>query len=388
VPRPVLLAFLLLALPIAAQSPPIGFEVGGKVHADVRAFPSGPSGEAAGFLMRRARVEVSAEVTRGVRAAVEGGLGEGEVELVDGYVEADLWGGAGPAGLVLRVGRFKTPAGYESLQSSSDLRFAERAFPTAISPRRDLGAMLEWESDGLEAQAGVFNGVPDGASRSDDWGSGPDGAARLFIRPGGPLAGLGVGAAVAVGSERGTGTETGLDDYETPGDVSVFAYAPGVRADGLRLRAVPQATLDLGRVSMLGEWALARHRIASDQGSASVTHHAWQVAASVVLLGQPRREERPVPWRSVPDGGPGAVEVSARLHGLAFDRRVSAFVEEQSVQRATAAGIAVNWFPTSTTRLGLTVERTAFGAFELDVPDANGTRPAETFAVLRAQIDF
>ena len=66
--------------------------------------------------------------------------------LLDGFVEADLRGIASSSLLSLRVGRFKTPVGYESLRSSSDLRFAERAFPTALSPRRDLGAMLAYEA--------------------------------------------------------------------------------------------------------------------------------------------------------------------------------------------------------------------------------------------------
>ena len=122
---------LLLAVPVAhAQTLPAGVEVsiGGTVHADARAFPSGPVGEGPGLLLRRARVEVAVEVAGRFRAVVEPGFGEGEVELVDGYAEADL----APA-LAVRVGRFKTPVGYESLRSSSDLRFAERALPTAIA---------------------------------------------------------------------------------------------------------------------------------------------------------------------------------------------------------------------------------------------------------------
>lgn len=377
---------LALAVPaVAAQTGPRSVEVSaeGKIHADARAFPGGPVGESPGFLLRRARVEVTAEVGGRYRIVLEPGFGEGEVELNDGYVEADLWAGTGTSRLAARAGRFKTPVGYESLRSSTDLRFAERALPTALSPRRDLGAMLTWETARVEAQAGVFNGVPDGASRSDDWGSGPDAAARVFARPGGRLDGLGLGLAVAAGTERGTDYETDLDDYETPGDRAFFAYASGVRAAGARLRLAPQATLDVGRLHILGEWTLALHRLGTDAGPTTVRHRAWQAAASFVLVGVPNADDRPVPQRSVTDGGVGAVEVSARVHGLALDPDAGPLAAGGSAQNATAVGLAVHWSPVVEARLGITAERTVFDAFGVDVAPE-----PETFVVLRAQIDL
>lgn len=385
--RPLAALTLVLALPaVAAQTGlgPVEVSAEGKLHVDARAFPGGPVGDSPGFLVRRARVELTAETAGGVRAVLEPGFGEGEVEIIDGYVEAALWGGSGaPHALAVRAGRFKTPVGYESLRSSSDLRFAERALPTALSPRRDLGVQLAWEAPRVEAQAGLFNGVPDGASGSDDWGSGPDAAARVFARPGGRLDGLGLGLAVAAGTERGTADTPGLDDYETSGDRTVFGYAPGVRAGGGRLRLAPQATLDLGRLSLLGEWTLARHRLDTPLGAATVEHRAWQAAASVVAVGVPQGDGRPVPRRSVAEGGRGAVEVSARVHGLMMDERAEPLAEDGSTRRATAAGLAVHWTPVAEARLGVTVERTVFDGFGLDEPPA-----AETFVVVRAQLDL
>ena len=372
--------------------PNVAVSLGGKVHADARAFPGGPLGDAPGFLLRRARFEVEIEVDGRFRAVVEPGLGEGDVELVDGYAEADVW--SGPSLLALRVGRFKTPVGYESLRSSSDLRFAERALPTALSPRRDLGAMLAWAGDHIEAQAGLFNGVPDGASRSADWGSGPDAAARVFVRPGGRFGGLGIGLGAALGTERGTAGAPGLDDYETSGDRPVFAYLPTVHADGARLRLAPQATLGVGRLSLLGEWTMAQHRLASPRASSggpssfesqsvTVRHQAWQLAASAVLIGRPQGGDRPVPHRSWSEGGPGAVEVSVRVHRLAMDGDAAPLAAPGSARRATAFGVALHWAPVAPARLGVTAERTAFAAFGLD--DAP---PPETFVALRAQLDF
>lgn len=377
---PLLLALASSALSVQAQvgARSVVVSVEGKVHADARAFPGGPAVDP-GFLLRRARVEVRAEVGGRLRFVVEPGLGEGEVELVDGFVEADVWDRP-DGGLAVRAGRFKTPVGYESLRSSSDLRFAERAFPTALSPRRDLGAMLAYEAPRLDAQVGVFNGVPDGSSRSNDWGSGGDLAARVFARPG---VGLGVGVAVSAGSERGTDEVSDLDDYETPGDRTVFDYAPGVRADGARFRLAPQATLDLGPLHVLGEWTLARHRLDGPNGPETVEHRAWQAAASVVLVGVPQGDDRPAPRRSVTEGGAGAVEVSARVHRLVLDPMSAPLADDASAQRATAVAVAVHWSPVAEARLGLTAERTAFRPFGVD----EALEP-ETFVVLRAQIDI
>lgn len=375
-----LLFLLALAAPGVVAQTGLVISAEGKVHADARAFPSGPLGEAPGFLLRRARIEVTAEVNGWLHAVVEPDFGEGEVELKDGFVEADV-----ATGLAVRVGQFKAPVGYESLRSSSDLRFAERAFPTALSPRRDLGAMLTWESARIEAQAGVFNGVPDGGSTDGDAGSETlDGVARVFGTPVvSRRARLGVGFAVAAGTERGTADAPGLDGYETSGDRDLFEYAPGVRVDGARLRIAPQATLDVGRLHVLGEWTLARHRLDTPGGRATVEHRAWQAAASVVVVGVPQSDDRPVPQRSVTEGGPGAVEVSVRVHGLALDEDAGPLASVGSARRATAVGVALHWSPVAQARLGLTVERTVFDPF--------GVRAApepETFVVFRAQIDL
>ena len=385
-------ALVLYAPVVVSQTLPPGVEVmvGGKLHTDVRAFPGGPVGDAAGVLARRARVEAEVEVAGRFRVVFEPGFGEGEAELLDGYAEADLWGGPGRA-LAARIGRFKTPVGYESLQSSTDLRFAERALPTALSPRRDLGAMVTYEAGRIEAQAGVFNGVPDGSSTPTDWAAGPDAAARVFGTPvetgsaAGPVR-LGVGLAVAAGT---AGETDRLADYETPGDRTVFAYAEGVVPDGRRLRVAPQATLDVGRLRVLAEATEARHRVRLGTDERDLAHRAWQAAASYVVVGRPQGADRPVPSRPVTEGGPGAVEVSARVHGLSLDDTSAPLATTASARRATAWGLALHWTPVAPVRLGLTVERTRFDGFDSGAPEAGGAvPPAETFVVGRFQVDL
>ena len=102
-----------------------------------------------------------------------------------------------------------------------------------------------------------------------------------------------------------------------------------------------------------------------------------------MLLGVPRCDDRPIPRRSVTEGGPGAVEVSARVHGLALDQDARPLAADESSQRATAVGVAVHWSPVAQARLGLTAERTAFEPFGVA-----GAPEPETFVVLRAQLDL
>ena len=172
-----------------------------------------------------------------------------------------------PGRLAARVGQFKTPFGYESLRSSSDLRFAERALPTALSPRRDLGAMVRvgvgrraWKPRrGSSTASPMAPAAPTAGAR------GPDGAARVFGPPWRTAGGASAsGVAVAAGTERVTRERPGLAEYETPGDRDLLRVRLGVRADGTRLRLAPQATLDLGRLHVLGEWTWVRHRVRED----------------------------------------------------------------------------------------------------------------------------
>src|SRR5580765_5231967 len=124
--------------------------------------------------------------------------------LQDAYLNAHYW-----PEFQIQVGKFKPPVGLERLQSGANLVFAERGLPTQLVPNRDVGLQLHGEVLGgsLYYQAGVFNGVQDGASGDSDVGTDDhkDVAARLFARPFkntklASLQGLGVGVAGTYGN--------------------------------------------------------------------------------------------------------------------------------------------------------------------------------------------
>jgi phosphate-selective porin OprO/OprP len=63
-------------------------------------------------------------------------FGRGRTVIQDAYVTGRYlpW-------LNLTAGKFKAPVGLERLQSASDVRFVQRAFPTSLAPNRDIGIM-------------------------------------------------------------------------------------------------------------------------------------------------------------------------------------------------------------------------------------------------------
>ena len=129
------------------------------------------------FELRRARPILEGTVSRFFDFRLAPDFGEGKTTLFDAYID---WRFA--PWIRLRAGKFKPPVGLERLQSASDTSFVERALPTNLVPNRDVG--LQLGGDILEGvvsyAAGVFNGVPDGASADLDTNDNKETEARVF----------------------------------------------------------------------------------------------------------------------------------------------------------------------------------------------------------------
>lgn len=374
---PLLLACLTLP-PLAAgqtQGLPEGLtvELGATLHADARGFLSDdPLAPPTGFLIRRARIEAAISFADRFRVVVEPDFGEGDAELGDGFVEADLI-----SGLSARAGRFKTPFGLEELRSSSAIWFAERGYPSALAPSRDLGVMLHgaWADARVQAAVGVFNGLPDGQSERGEQSDAKDVAARLLVRPfTGPLKGFGVGVAATTGAERGTADRPMLADFETVGGRPLLEYAGF--ADGRRSRVAPQGHFYAGPFGLLAEYTRTEQRVRHGATARTLQHQGWQAALAWTLTGEPQGYGRLAPARPVSDGGPGAVEVVARAHGLTLASRI----DSGDTPDVFAWAVGANWYLTDYTRLMLTLERSTFDDTVAATDDV-----AETFVVLRAQ---
>ncbi len=359
---------LLLASTNVAAQPTVA--VGAYLQTDARFYAGAEVPDA--FLLRRARVKFSAVVNPRVRVVIEPDFGEGRVALADGWAEARLG-----SALYARAGRFKTPFGLEVLHSSRALWFIERAFPTALSPQRDIGVMLHgvWNTGRLEGAIGVFNGAIDGSSSAQEQGQAKDVAVRLWGRP---LAGLGVGLAVTHGSEQGTLRAPALAVYEAPGDIELFRFAEGVVAAGRRTRISPQARLDAGAVGAMLEYIVTQEEVLAAGRAFGVTNRGWQIAAVGAVPGRAGLQ------RDKPFGeGRGPVELSVRVHRIVLDKAaVSVAGAETRTRTATAWATALHWYPAVGTRLGLHVERTLRGAVEGVAQDPI------TFVGARFQVSF
>jgi phosphate-selective porin OprO/OprP len=386
----------------------------GTLHADNRVFGGEGVPETADtFILRR------------VRPTFEGTFGGlydfrfmpdfagGRTSIVDAYIAARF----NPA-FVLTAGKFKAPVGLERLQSSADIRFIERAFPTSLVPNRDLGLQVSGDFKGgvIAYQVGYFNGVTDGGSSDSlatpdvEVDTAGDYAARLFFQPfqeseNFSLRGLGFGVGATYVDVAGAAANTALAQYRSPGQQSIFNWrvntatgtAPNnaTYADGERLRLAPQLYYYRGSFGFLGEYTQVEQDVTRVIGtvvrSDTLTNSAWHAQFSWFLTGEDEAFRGFTPGSTFRPGkdGSGAWELVARAHELdidddAFVGGAQSFANPlTAVSKATAYGVGVNWYPWNTVKLSLNYEQTSY---EGGAP--TGDRADEKALLSRFAINF
>jgi phosphate-selective porin OprO/OprP len=333
----------------------------------------------------------------------------------DAVSTADMYGELRfhPA-VALRFGKFKTPLGLESLQSSTPLMLIERGLPTEVGAGRDVGLQLTGEVLGGTTTYAIAwgNGAPDGRdAAASDTDNHKEVAARVFFEPfrnePGFFHGLGVGIAGTRGTKLGAANGTTsatifnntLPRYRSPGQLVIFTYiipASGanltntVVADGEHSRLSPQLYFYSGSFGLLAEHVSSEQEVSFNSGPAETFEHtAWQVVASYVLTGEEASYKgfRPdAPYATGGAPGWGAFEVSARHGVLDIDDGVFGTYADPavSVSKASNIGVALNWYMTANARVSLDYEDTAF-----DGGAAAGADRADEKALLtRLQLAF
>ena len=366
--------------------------LGGDVQTDARALPGGaaPAG-AERFFLRRARIDLRGRVAGRVTFRLRPNFAPDVAELQDAFARVRLapW-------LAVRAGRFKAPFSLERLQAAAALMLPERAFPNELAPNRDTGVEVRLRGGRVRLTAGVFNGVASGGST----GGGADDrralAARVFAEPlpsGVPVR-LGLGLAATTEQARGTSDAPGLPALRTAGRQPLVRYAAAARLDGLRRRLAPQAYAYAGPVGVMAEWTrtTATARPAPDAPRRTLRTTAWQVTAQALLTGEDARFAPVRPARPVTAGGPGALEVAARLHRVAADAAALAAsglaVPPGSgavpvAGAAWAGAVGLSWRPTQAVRAELAYERTAFDALP-----GRPARASEHLVLVRLGVTF
>ena len=209
------------------------------------------------FLLRRVRPIVEGTVGGIYDFRFTPDFAQGRTVIQDAYVT-----GRFAPGFQVTGGKFKAPIGLERLQSASDIRFVERAYPTQLVTNRDIGLQVAGNllEDRLAYQVAYLNGSNDGRSSEDfadvEVNDDKEWAGRIFAQPFAnsdsfALRGFGFGIAGSYTSQEGDATQTLLPQYRTPAQSTFFKYRSAAVATGDRTRVAPQfyqSRIALGKV--------------------------------------------------------------------------------------------------------------------------------------------
>ena len=381
-------------------------KIGGTLHLDGRYLPGDEHGVIDSFQATRVRPTIEGTFAGMFDFRFMPDFGQGRSVVQDAWIRSRF----NPAAQ-LTFGKFKSPVGLERLQSASDMKFIQRAFPTSLVPNRDIGLQLGGDLAGgrFSYQAAFMNGSNDGSSSETftdtDINDDKEYALRLFAHPFAEsdsfaLRGLGIGIAGTYTDQAGSATQPLLPSFRSPGQATFFRYrgfgaTAGTIADGERTRLAPQAYYYVGSLGVMAEYTEVSQDVSRVVGAGtrtgSVDTDAWQLAASYFLTGEEAafRGFQPKSRFSPKDGTWGAFEVVGRVQSLSVDDAAFAggadsFADPLAAARkADSWGIGFNWYLNENVKWLLDYERTSFkgGA-------ADGDREDEDAYQLRLALGF
>jgi phosphate-selective porin len=286
---------------------------------------------------RRRRVQVEGELFKKLEFEFSHEFGDPTEPERDAFVNLRL-----RRSFEVQAGRFKMPFGRDVQISGANLDLIHRsALGRQIAPGRDVGVMVHGRSRGrlLAYQAGYFTGDGDNARSSSTRGGEHTVAGRALASPfsrtktrwAEPLR---LGVALA---RSHLDQVLGLRGMSVFGDGVVFDR---VFVNGSRWRFGLEGEWERGPVSLAAEYASLRDERAGMglDGSAlpTLTSRAWYLSGAWVVTGEDHRG-RIEPRRGILQGGPGAVEVAARLERLTSSPDTSAAVPGGSLLFLPAA---------------------------------------------------
>lgn len=267
---------------------------------------------------RRRRVQIEGELFEKLEFEFSHEFGDPTEPERDAFVNLRL-----RRSFELRAGRFKMPFGRDLQISGANLDLIHRsALGRQIAPGRDVGVMVHGRSRGrlFAYQAGYFNGDGDNVRSSTSRGGEHAVAGRVLVSPfartkTGWAEPLRFGAAVM---RSHLDQVLGLRGTSVFGDGIVFDRA---FVNGSRWRLGLEGEWERGPVSLAAEYASLRDErtgMGLDGGALpELSTHAWYVSGAWVVTGE-EKQGRIEPRRGILDGGPGAVEVAARVERLAL----------------------------------------------------------------------
>ncbi len=354
-------------------------ELNGRVMADGRFAPEGDHDDLDdGFLVRRARVDVSGRVWEHVtfRMGLEFGR-TSDADLRDAFVNVGYLRWA-----QLRVGQFLPPFSTERHTSSNVMKHPERPIMVAhVSEPREVGLMLHGRllDDLVTYWAAVVNGNGQNTARDDD--DDKDGVVRLELAP---LKSVLLAASYWF-TPANRGDARGPLDYRTVGNqlTRFLDYAAANRQLGPRERGTLDARVRWGWFELKGELVFDYHRdVTSPTGrEADLLDWSWFVDASWVLTGEESQDtiEPADPLWGEQGLGTGAFELAVRYEELHADPATlrGGFAAGARVVRATTA--TLTWIPVRRVRAMLSY---TYSDFDAVVTTPDGDRRDDDHAIL------
>jgi phosphate-selective porin OprO/OprP len=138
---------------LVAQSADGAFKywLDGRINIDFAAYQGQKNRLPNGVEIRRARLGVKSTLFTNYLAEIDIDFADNAIEMKDVWV-----GYAGIRQTLIRVGNQKAPFGFDTLTSSKNIMFIERAYVDAWAPDRLMGVSVShWESQ-WQASAGIF----------------------------------------------------------------------------------------------------------------------------------------------------------------------------------------------------------------------------------------
>lgn len=320
------------------------------------------------FVLRRARIFTEGLLARNYGFQFITEFGGSAISILDANFTVAV-----TKSIQLKFGKFKSPVGYELLQSDSWTFFNERSIATNLVPNRDLGVQASGDvlDGGLNYTLGVFGGLGDGGSTNNaDFDNEKEVVGRLFAWPyksdaGSPLQGLSFGISGSSGRAKTASGRSG--GYRTDGQQTFFSYNAATIADGRNWRISPQLDYRAGSLGLLGEYVVSTVNVrpGATGPKTELQNKAWQVAAGYVLTGEDSSYAGVAPRENfnLAGGTWGAFEVVGRYANVKIDSAAFPLYASaaSNANEAKAFGAGFNWYLSEAVLFKIDYYQTKFG---------------------------
>ena len=348
--------------------------IGGLLQADYRYFDYSNAKDPAKnrFDIRRARLLLQGHILDRFTYKFQYEFqGAGSRRLLDAYLDTRIL-----PYFQVRMGQFKTPFGFEQYSSDKNIPFAERSMGFLLTPGRDVGLMAHgsvW-SDRVNYGLGIFNGDGEDDSVGGDVDS-PEVIGRLVLSP---FRTLGVSFAESL-QFGGSFSYANVDRNnvnivdKTTGLTTFFNVNSSAKFNVIlkaqsQTRYGAEAAWCYGPLMAWGEYVNLQYsdvQTSSDQFDINIKEYYG--ALLWMLTGEkPSIKNGKVlairPNRNLWQGGWGALGLAFRYDVFDGGDNVyeDLFEPGNSVQKATAYTIALNWYLNPYVRLLIDATRTDF----------------------------